>query len=173
MRTQRVLLVTGLLLLPLLNSCQSIRRALLGQEPALASSDSYLQRGEGPPSGVSLGEGGEKLLSRFQQVLDEKLALEKRNDVLQEEIEALRQALQRESEDRDQERHRRGGLEAEVARLSSEKADRETKILHLHLQVAQLQRAKLELEIAALEHNLEQMDPPPAMGLASPVPVGH
>ena len=142
-----------LLPLGLLASCGLFSGGGAPEEP-VDKSHSYLQ-GEGPQAEVDLGQGGERLLTRFQNVLDEKLKLQEKQSELLEEIDGLRTSLQAEKGEREKEHRMRVGAEADADRLRKRKGDLETKILHLQMQIAELERTKLQLEIAEIERQIE------------------
>jgi hypothetical protein len=155
-----------------LGGCSTLRARLLRSrpEPPPAAEDSYLERG-GPKTGVDLGAGEEQLLTRFQQVLEEKNEIEQQRGELMAELEALRTSLDTEKRDRDEEARLRAGAEAEADRLRRDKSDRDLKILHLQLQIAELQRTRLQLEIANVERQLDELARQQP-GQAAPTPPG-
>ena len=141
-----------------LTSCSVMPAGLLSpmQEEPTDTEESYLERGGGPQSRVELGAGEEHLLTRFQTVLEEKEKLEKEHKGLQAELELLRTTLDTERTGRERESRVRVGAEAEAERLRVLSNERELKILHLQLRVAELERSKLKLEIAGLETEIAQ-----------------
>jgi hypothetical protein len=154
-------------------SCGAVQENLLrpAAEAPIDTTDSYLSRGGGPQTGVDIGRGEEHLLTRFQTVLEEKAALEKRERELEDELDKLRTSLKTEQSDHEKETRLRAGAEAESERLRHTKSDRELKILHLQLQVADLQRTKLQLEIATIERQIETLRGQAAE--SAPPPEGH
>ena len=76
--------------------------------------------------------------------------------------------MQQEQEDRDKERRLRAGAEAETERLRRIKSDRELKILHLQMKLADSQRSKLLIEISGIERQIEQLDDPTSQVAAPP-----
>lgn len=143
-----------------LSSCAGLGDLLLspGRERPVRQENTYLAQAEGPQTAVDLGEGSEQLLTRFQTLLEEKDDLQQRHDDLQAEVDALRSSLNQEQVDRDKELRLRAGAEAEIERLRRINSERELKILHLQMQLADAQRSKLILEIAGIERQIEQLD---------------
>ena len=173
MKENRVVLLPAGLLCAVLGSCSLLSCSLFSalgpdSEAPVDEKESYLTTG--PQTQVDLGGGEEQLLTRFQKVLDEKIHLQDRQKELLTEIDALRTALLNAQTENEKERLLRAGAEAEGDRLRRAKGDRETKILHLHMQVAELERVKMQLEIAAVERQLEILEQENA---ASPPGGGH
>lgn len=156
-------------------SCSAVQERLLrpAAESPIDTTDSYLARGAGPQTGVDLGRGEEHLLTRFQTVLEEKAALEKRARELETHLDEVRAALQKAQSEHEKEARLRAGAEAEAERLRHAKTDRELKILHLQLQVADLQRTKLQLEIAAIERQIETLRGSSTESVSTPPPEGQ
>jgi len=170
---ESALLLGVLLCLGTTTSCDFLGGSLMNASPEEPVDDreSYLEQAGGPQTEVDLGAGagGENLLSRFQQVLEEKEALERRQKELTAEVEALRQSLRTEQDQCAVEQRMRVGAEAEVERLRQIKSDRELKILHLQMQLANMQSNKIELEIAGIERQIEQLN---AQAATPAAPVG-
>ena len=160
MRSLRTLVVMSLASIALV-SCTAMRERFLRplQEDPIDNSDSYLARTGGPRSTVDLGAGEEQLLTRFQELLEQKNSLEQRQKELEGEVVTLESTLATEQKGHATESRLRAGAEAEVQRLRRLKSDREVKVLHLQIQIADLERKNLELEIARLESELETLTP--------------
>jgi len=163
-------LVLGLLCLGVTTSCGFIKDSLLtaSKEPKLDERESYLEKAGGPQTSVDLGDGSEQLLSRFHTVLEEKKALEQDKKELQAEVDALRASLTTEQNKNEVEQKWRAGAEAEAERLRHIKTDRELKILHLQKQLADMQGTKLQLEIAGIERQIDQLNEQAAQPAAPP-----
>lgn len=166
--------VLGLLWLCAATSCGFIKDSLMSASPETQVNDreSYLEKAGGPQTSVDLGAGSEQLLSRFQTVLEEKKALESHEKILQAEVEALRTSLKTEQDKSAVEQRLRAGAEAEAERLRHIKGDRELKILHLQMQLANMQGSKLQLEIAGIERQIEQLNDQAAQP-AAPLGTGR
>jgi len=174
MRIPRSALWLGALLcLGTPTSCELFGGSLMNASPEKPVDDreSYLEQAGGPQTEVDLGAtaGGESLLSRFQQVLKEKEALERHQEELTDEVKALRQSLRTEQDRCAVQERMRAGAEAEAERLRRIKSDRELKILHLQMQLANMQSNKIELEIAGIEQQIEQLN---AQAATPAAPVG-
>ena len=153
-------------------SCGFITDSLMTASPEapIDNRESYLEKAGGPQTTVDLGAGEEQLLTRFQTVLEEKKALERREQELDAEVEALRGSLRAEKEKVSVEQRLRAGAEAEAERLRRTKDERELKILHLQMQLANMQGSKLQLEIAGIERQIEQLNQQAAQPAA---PMGN
>ena len=158
--SRTVLRIAGVVALLHLAGCAGFKSLLLSpqKEGPVQKEETYIDQAGGPQTQVDLGEGSEQLLTRFQSLLEERDEYRARQDELIEEVEALRTSLRTEQEDRDKERRLRAGVEAENERLRRIKGERELKILHLQMQVSELQRSKLLLEIAGIERQIEALD---------------
>jgi hypothetical protein len=156
------------------SSCGYLAESLMGPaaEPAVDNRESYLEQAGGPQTTVDLGAGEEPLLARFHTVLEEKEALKRHEKELADEVNALLGKLQTEQDRSTAERRLRVGAEAETKRLRRIKDDRELKILHLQMQLANLQSSKLQLEIAGIEQQIEQLGDQAARP-ASPLGTGR
>ena len=154
-------------------SCAGLGEAMVGPEEPVEESEGYLESAGGPQTSVDLGDGGEHLLTRFQKVLAKNSRLKEDQRELQDEVTALRTKLERETADKETEQQQRAGAEADAERLRQIKGDREAKILHLQLQLTELQRSKLQLEIAAIERQLEAVDHEAKQAPAKPPTEGR